>query len=99
MANNSGQAQSQAGYEDLDISSVSKGFQTIPDHSTSFVRVHIQDADVRFRLDGEAAVAGNGGGQLLLNGSYHNIKGAEKIRKAAFIRNASTDVVIDCIYS
>jgi len=99
MANNSGQAQSQVGYEDLDVSSTSKSFQSIPDHSTSFVRVHIQDADVRYRYDGEAAVAGNGGGQLLLAGSYHNIKGAEKIRKSRFIRNASTDAVIDCLYA
>ena len=86
------------GYEDLDISSTSKGFQSIPKHETSFVRIHIQDADVRYHPDG-TAVAGNGGGQLLLAGSYHVLKGADIINNARFIRNASVDAVLDCVYA
>ena len=86
-----------AGYQPQTISNSSVGFTNIP-HGTKYLRVHVQNADVRMQDDGSAAVAGAGGGQLLLQGSYHVFKGADVITDARFIRNASTDAVFDSVY-
>jgi hypothetical protein len=87
------------GYEDLDVAASSVGFASIPDHNTSFAEFKVQTGDVRCRIDGNAAVAGNGGGQLLEVGETWNIQGADLISQARFIRNGSVSAVLDVIYA
>jgi len=67
----------------------------VPGTDVVGVIITIDSADIRMRADGTDPVGGNGGGLKMTSGSVWEIEGREWIVNAKFIRDSTSDAVIN----